>query len=267
MKSTKKLLIIILSIVVLLIIFFSVYFLFFKPLKNSSNADNSLLEIKKKGKIVVGTEIPYNPMEFYDENGQLTGFDVEMMKEIARRMEVEVEFKKYEWDFLLNAAKNNEVDLVVSGVTISAERSKEMLFSIPYLNSGTVLMTKIDNNKIRSLLDLKDRKIGMEAETSGYYEIQKYTDIKNIVSYKNNDELLKALRANEIEALVMDYIVAADLAHKNKDIKIVDFPFAQEFCGIVTALKNVSLIEEINRILRDLKREEFLKNLETKWFR
>lgn len=261
----KNLFKIIAIIIVIILLIASAYFLFFK--KQGKNQDNSWIEIKKKGKIVVGTEIPYSPMEFYDEKGELTGFDIEMMKEIAKRLKIGIEFKKYEWDFLLDAAKNNEVNLVASGVTISQERSKEMLFSIPYLDSGQVLIVKTENKEIFSLIDLKGKKIGVEGMESAGHEIKQFIEQKNILINKDINELITALKTNKVDALVMDYIVAADAVRQDKTMKIVDYPFTQEFFGIVTSLQNNALMKKINEILSDLKKEGFLKNLEKKWLR
>ena len=127
----------------------------------------SLSDIKEKGTLLVGVDIPYGVMEFYDASGKLAGIDMDIASEIASRIGVSMEVKTMPFSKLFDALKAGEVDVVISAVTITPERQKTMLFSVPYLNAGMSIAVRKDNQSIQSLEDLKDQKVGVLKGTVG----------------------------------------------------------------------------------------------------
>ncbi len=263
------------TIFVILLIILGAVFGFFYFEKNNKGAavDPFLDKIKQSGKLVVGVDFSYGVMEFFDENKNPVGIDIDIIKEIARRLGLEVDIKSYSWDELLAATKNGEIDLAISSITITAPRSKEMLFSAPYFNGGQVVIVKTDNSGISRLADLTNKKIGAQKDTTSYDEAIKLTAQDLIITYASWDNsdlsggIISDLKEGKTEAVIVDYIQAISSVKDNPTLKIVGEPFTQEYYGLASKLDNTALIEEVNTILRDLKREGLLENIKNKWIK
>jgi|FLOH01.1.fsa_nt_gi glutamine transport system substrate-binding protein len=180
-----------------------------KLAQNSS--DNSLLNVRERGTLFVGTNIPYEPMEFLDANGEFVGIDIDVARNIASEMGLEIEFVNYEWDDLFVAIKNGEVDFAISSITITPERSEEMLFSIPYFNAGQVIIVNDDNQEIVVPEDLFEKKVGVQLETTSYDEAVKYAGEEYVFLYVDYDRPVVDLLNKELDA-----IITSDEAHKHK---------------------------------------------------
>ncbi|MCP4420319.1 MAG: transporter substrate-binding domain-containing protein, partial [Chloroflexi bacterium] len=123
--------------------------------------DASLNDVKAKGTLVVGVDIPYGVMEFYDESGNATGIDMDIARGISSQLNVTLEIKTMPFADLFGALKGGEIDVVISAVTITPERQETMLFSAPYLDAGMSIAVKNDNTDINSLKDLDGKRIGV----------------------------------------------------------------------------------------------------------
>jgi len=219
-----------------------------------------LAGIVDRGKIIVGSDIPYPPMEFF-EGDTPAGLDIDIAQEIADSLGVEMEVIDYDWDGLFMAVESGEVDFAISSITITAERSEKMLFSVPYFNAGQTIVVA---DSTLTLDDLKELKIGAQTDTTSYDEAEKLGIVVGFETYE--EHAIPALRSGEISAIVIDYVAAAMIA-KEADLEILGDPFTQEFYGIATNKENTALMDEINSLLRDMKRTGKLKELSDKWLK
>ncbi|MCP4420112.1 MAG: transporter substrate-binding domain-containing protein, partial [Chloroflexi bacterium] len=131
------------------------------------------------------------------------------------------------------------------------ERQETMLFSAPYLDAGMSIAVKNDNTDINSLKDLDGKRIGVLKGTIGeeLALASKHIDSSLVSSYENNDDRLHALLKGELDAVIVHFLV-----QENPDIKIVGEPLSVSYYGIVARLDDQTLMDEIDAILRDLKR-------------
>lgn len=235
------------------------------PSGETQITDRSLLDIKEKGKLVVGSDVPYGVMEFFDESGNIVGLDIDIVQEIVDGFGVELVVRDVVWEELFNAVKSGEIDVAISSITITPERSEEMLFSIPYFNGGQSIVVKKDNENIKLPDDLKDKKVGVQIESTGLYAVQEYTPDELISTYQNTEEIVDAINAESVDAVVVDYIAAIGIANEDSLLKIVGEPFTQEYYGIATKLGNHALMDEVNKILREMKRTGRLDEIKGKW--
>jgi polar amino acid transport system substrate-binding protein len=233
-------------------------------------SDPVLKKIKDSGQLLVGVDFSYGVMEFFDENNLPAGIDIDIVTEIARRLGVKVVIKQYDWDALFLAVKNGEIDLAISSITITQERAQEMLFSVPYFNGGQVVLVRADNSVINSQNDLMGKKVGVQKNTTSYDVAIKLTDPSLVTLYDSweNDILpggiIADLKDEKTEVVLADYIQAVDSV-KDPSLKIVGEPFTQEYYGIATKLERVTLIKEVDIILREMKRDGTLENIKNKW--
>jgi len=263
----KKNLFLILTVAIIMVVLAGAWWWY----KNFKTTDSSLANVKNKGVLVVGSDMPYGVMEFFDENNKPVGIDVDIAQEIASRLKLKLEFNDYNWSDLFIKVKNSEIDLAMSSITITPERQKEMLFSNPYFNGGQVIVVRSDNQDINGINNLTDKKIATQSETTSYNEAKKYTTANLIFTYPNFENasdgsgIIADLKNGKFEAIIVDYTEALDMIKNNSGLKIIGVPFTEEEYGIVTKIGNNSLIQEVNLILKDLINDGTLENIKTKW--
>ncbi len=233
-----------------------------KQINKNKIIDLSLLNVKKKKSISVGVDIPYGVMEFYDNSGKPAGIDIEIANEIASQIGVSTKFKIMPFSKLFDALEEEEVDVIISAVTITLERQEKMLFSVPYLDAGVSIAVSKDNMEIKSIEDLKGKKVGVLKGTIAEKLVEKseYIDSSLVRSYKSNDERLQDLSDGKIDAVVVHFLVK-DLS----SVKLVGAPLSQSYYGVVTKLNNNALMDEVNKTLRDLKRSGKLREIKQKY--
>ena len=255
-----------LAILVIAIPFgFFVFYRYFCPL------DNSLSQVRRRGSLIVGSSIPFGFMEFRNAENQLDGVDIDIAKEIASRLRVKLEIKNYGWKDMFVALNNDQIDLALSGIAITPERQKMILFSDPYFSSGQVIITRHDNKTIFGVKDLAGKKIAAQAGTTSYDEAKKYVAEDLIAAYPGfsystgSPNIVNDLKDGKFEAAIIDYIEALNIIKDEQDIKIVGTPFTSENYGIAVRVGHDSLIREVNSILADMKEDGRLEAIRTKW--
>ena len=123
---------------------------------NESDMTPNVDRIVESGKIIVGVDATFPPMESMNDNGDIVGFDIDFATKIAEDLSVELELKVLEWDLIFDALLDGEIDIIISSVTITEERKELYAFSDQYINAGQVILTRADNTSITSVSDLAD---------------------------------------------------------------------------------------------------------------
>ena len=258
MHRKNKFLVYLIVFLIMIIIFSS------GCIQNGDSIHSSINEIKNAGKIIVGTSAPYKPMEYFDENGTLIGFDIDIARKIAEHLDVTLEFKNMNFDELLDAVKNGEIDIAIAAITITAERSKEVLFSKPYLNAGQVIIVNETNKNISQPEDLLYKIVGVQNDTTSENEALKYTGNSSLVkTYMNYTSALNDLILGKLDAIIIDRPAGLSLINNISGIIMIDLPFTNELYGIAMQKDKNGLKQEVDRCLT----VDFLKNLEDKWFK
>jgi len=229
--------------------------------------DPVLRKIKAQGKVVVGTDATYPPMESLDEKGNFVGLDIDIAKEIASDLKVGIEFKNIPWETLISfePLQKGEVDMLISSITITPERAEKVAFSDPYFNAGQVIVTTLEKlGEIKEVDDLANKKVGVQINTTSENEAKKYTNL--VITFDDYVKAKEALLKGEIDAIVIDYPASLGLVSKEPQLKIVGEPFTQEFYGIAVRKDAAEFLREINKTIRKLKKEGKLEVLIQKWF-
>ena len=167
--------------------------------------------IKKAGKIVVGTSADYEPWEFKDEKDNFVGIDMEIMREIGKRMGVEVEFQDLGFDALVTAVQEGKVDAAIAAMASTADRRKSIDFSVMYYTGDNVLLAAKDS-KIAFTDPLKaaEYKIGTQSGTIMQYWVENnlitpgLMKKENMSLYERNEQVALDLQAGRIDIAVMD---------------------------------------------------------------
>ncbi len=221
--------------------------------------------------LVVATDATWPPMEFVDEGTkEIIGFDIDFMNEVAKAGGFTVEFKNTAWDGIFAGLAAGKYDAIISSVTITEERKKEMDFSDSYINAGQVLIVQKETSGVTVLADLKGKTVGAQIGTTGSFEVEKVSG----VTLKTYDEIglaFEDLVNGRLEGVVADTPVAADFALQNESykgkLKIVGESFTEEYYGIAVQKGNTEALEAINRGIAKVVGTATFERLEKKWLR
>jgi polar amino acid transport system substrate-binding protein len=221
--------------------------------------------------LVVATDATWPPMEYVDENTkEIVGFDIDFLNAVADAGGFTVEFKNTAWDGIFAGLAADKYDAVISSVTITEERKKEMDFSKPYINAGQILVVPNDMKNVTKLSDMTGMTVGAQIGTTGSFEIEKVEGVE-LKTYDEIGLAFEDLLNGRIDGVVADTPVAADFALQNdtyKDkLKIVGEPFTEEYYGICVRKGNTEVLEAINAGLDKVLGTSTYKKIEEKWLR
>lgn len=235
--------------------------------KDDSKVSDNLLEtIKTEGTIKFGTEGTYAPFTFHDNSGKLTGFDVEIGEEIAKRLGVEAEFVETKWDGMFAGLDAKRFDAVINQVGIREDRLEKYDFSDVYTVSNAVLIVNEDNTDITKFEDLKGKK-SAQSLTSNLADIVRSYEAE-IVQIDGFNQGIDLLTSGRVDATVNDKLSFLDLKKQKPDlaIKVVaDYNDASEM-GIMFNKGNEELVEAVNSVLADMKEDGTYLEISEKWF-
>ncbi len=177
--------------------------------------------VQEKGALVVGVAGDYPPFSYYTPEGQLDGFDIAMMKEIGRKLGVEIIFQDVPFDQLLGKVQAGEVDAAIGAIAITPARQARVAFTAPYLTGDTALLSNADADipDIQTVADLADLKIGAEMGTDFADWLLEQTrngalTPENINLYPTIDQAMAALVDGETDVVMADAFTAEDLARQ-----------------------------------------------------
>ncbi len=219
---------------------------------------DQLADIKAAGKMIVGSDTTYAPFEFLNSSGKAVGFDVSLGNAIGQKMGVSVEFKTVVWDTIIPSLNSKQFDVIISAMTITADRAKLVDFSIPYYNSSQAILVQNGNPKgIHTTDDLKTKnvKIGVQTGTTSDIFISKLlgNTSTNIVRLKNFSDLYLKLDTKEIDVILGDLPVIGYAASTGavKGEVVAKFGSVEQF-GIAVRKGETTLLNAINDALKSL---------------
>lgn len=238
--------------------------------QTSGKEDDSWKRIKEKGEFVVGLDDAFPPMGFRDNSGELVGFDIDMAKEAAKRMGVEVKFQPIDWKAVTMELKNRNVDLAWNGMTITDTRKKEIDFTKPYIEQKQILIVQ-KNSAIKGKADLKGKNVGIQAGSSSKVALEKDTkvaeSIKEVVEFPDNEKAMMALKLNKIDAVIIDEVVGRYIVSKDKDSFVVlEDDFGKEDFGVGARKGDTAFLNELQKALDEMKKDGTSKRISEKWF-
>jgi len=227
---------------------------------------NLLEQIKADGQLKIGTEGTYAPFTFHDQSGKLTGFDVEVVSEIAKRIGVEPVFMETQWDAMFAGLDAKRFDVIANQVGIRPDRQEKYDFSKPYITSSAVLVVHKDNNTVKSFEDIKGLKAA-QSLTSNLTDIAKSYGAE-IVATEGFNQAIELLASKRVDVTINDGLSVLDLLHQKPDtpVKIVaKHPDAAQN-GFMFRKGNPELVEAFNKALDEMMQDGTYQKISEKWF-
>ncbi|HOO60825.1 MAG TPA: amino acid ABC transporter substrate-binding protein [Bacillota bacterium] len=223
----------------------------------------------EKKQFVVGFDQEFPPMGFVDENGDYVGFDLDLAKEVAKRLDMEFVAQPISWDGKDKELSSKNIDCIWNGFTING-REDAYTWTTPYMSNNQVVIVNPDSG-ITSLADLAGKTICVQKESSGLNALTENVELSasigNLVTVDTYLNAMMELESQAVDAIVMDEIVAYyELDAASADFIILEETLASEEYGVGFLLGNEELRDQVQKALEDMKADGTLAEISIKWF-
>lgn len=223
---------------------------------------DQLSTIKDNGKLVIGTSPDYPPFEFLvakDGKSDVVGADIDLAQKVADKAGVKLEIKTMDFDALIPALQAGKVDMVITGMSPNEKRKKSVDFSDIYFKGENAVLINKDNDKIKTIDDLKKVKIGVQKGSTQETFVSETLGIKEFKSLAAIPDLVQDMKNGNIDAIVLNSKVAGINAQKYDGIKVSDLKLSEggdteEMAIAFKKGNNQSFIELANGVISDLQK-------------
>lgn len=217
----------------------------------------------------VGTEATFAPFEFMDEEKrEITGFDVDMIKAIAKANGDEVKIQNMGFDGLIPSLQTNVIDAVAAAMTITPARQRAVLFTEPYYQSGLViLINKKDEATIKDVNSLEGKRICAQIGTTGAMMAKRIKGTE-VTLFNSVTEAFMDLKSGGCHAVLNDKpVVDYYLARRgDKSVTVLPQVLEAEYYGFAVSKRNKALVEKLNKGLQTIKANGEYDKIYQKWF-
>jgi polar amino acid transport system substrate-binding protein len=230
---------------------------------------DSWASIEDRGYFVVGLDDTFAPMGFRNPNSELVGFDVDLAKEVALRLGLEVRFQPIDWDAKVLELNAKNIDVIWNGLTITEPRRSEMLFSLPYLANRQIVIVR-GLSGISTLADLSGKKVGVQISSAAEEAVVANTvssSFAQLVKYDNYTTALLELRQGLVDAIVIDEIMGRYMISQIEDnLWVLTEDFGAEEYGIGFRLGDQTFRDRVQEVLREMFEDGTTAAISQAWF-
>lgn len=219
----------------------------------------------------VATEGTFPPFEFYNSStGEVQGFEVDLVRAMAKKMDKELKLETMGFDAIIPAILAGTIDTGSAGFSVTPERAKRVLFSIPFYKSGLTIVVPKDNKAgIQDFKDLEGKRISVQLGTTSMAFAKKIKGA-HVTTFNSAGDALLNMIAGNADAVINDKPVTDYILVQNKNIAEATThlkPIATaDLFAMVTAKGNTALKAEMDKALKDLKADGTFNKLHEKWF-
>jgi len=242
----------------------------------AASDEDTLAEIKKRGVINVFVEAQYRPYEFRDQSGQIVGLDIDLARKMFEDgLGIKCSFTDLDLAGVLGALLTRKTDLVISGITITQDRSKRFGLSIPYSEAGAAILLRADDTRLSGPDDLSGKVVGTQIgsssqKTAETFEAQLkaqgkpgYAELK---TYERYPTAYQDLLSKRLDAVVQGRPPLKVLIKERPNLfKILAGLGPKAYYGAVVRKGDTALLEYVNGQIRKFKQDGTLKALQEKW--
>lgn len=221
--------------------------------------DQTWEKIKERGELREGLSADYAPMEFeHTVNGktEYAGVDIDLAKKIAKDNNLKLKIVNMSFDSLLGALKTGKIDIIISGMTSTPERKKQVDFSDSYMMTKNIMLVKKDKvNEYKDIKDFNNKKVGAQKGTEQEKIAQTEIENASITSLSRLPDVILALKSGKVEGAVVEKPVAEAYLKQNPKLGISNVKFNEEEKDTVIAVPKDSpkLLSQINKTIKEVK--------------
>jgi polar amino acid transport system substrate-binding protein len=228
--------------------------------------------IEDKGSFTLGFDQAFPPMGFKDESGEFVGFDIDMAKEVASRLGVELILQPINWDTKTVELDNGNIDMIWNGLTINENNKKDMLFSDPYMNNRQIVVVAADSG-IKTIADLTGKVVAAQIDSSGLAAIEAQPDVMatfaDLIQAPDYVEAFMELKQGTVDAVVVDEIFGRyHISQENATdtYSVLDEGLGDEQYGIGFRMGDQAFRDKIQETLAAMIADGTAAEISQKWF-
>ncbi|MFO8059149.1 MAG: ABC transporter substrate-binding protein [Bacillota bacterium] len=244
-------------------------------LAGCSGEETAYDKVMDRGKLIVGTSADYPPFEFVNDAGEFDGFDMEIIKEIADRMDLDIEIRDMGFDTLIATVQQGRVDCLIASMSATPERREQVDYTDIYYSSGHGFLMKVGSDvQLSAPEEMADYKVGVQTGTShekwlmdNLVDEGEMSD-DDVLRYEKADQGIMDVIAERIDIFIADGPVARDYAKEMPEVEVrFEYDLNPVYGGtrIMVAKGEHELRDALNDVLAELKEEGFIEALEEKW--
>ncbi|MBS7201026.1 amino acid ABC transporter substrate-binding protein [butyrate-producing bacterium] len=221
------------------------------------------------GTLIVGFDQDFPPMGFVGDNGEYTGFDLDLAKEVASRLGLEYKAQPIAWDSKDMELESGNIDCIWNGFTITG-REDDYTWTTPYMANKQVFIVANDSD-IKSQADLAGKVVEVQADSSAEAALKENQDLANtfgqLLTTPDYNTAFMDLEQGAVDAVAMDVIVAGyQIKQRNADFKILDDSLSEEEYGVGFKKGNTELRDKVQGALEEMAADGTLAKISDEWF-
>lgn len=226
----------------------------------------------KNGTLRFGTSAVTEPFSFFNDKQEIVGFDVEFVSLLAQSQGMNLEIINMEFGSLIAALNSEKCDIIGACMTITEERAKSVLFTKPYYTGGIAVVVKEVQKpksnsevKLRDGSDLATATVGAMTGTTGEKYIREHYPKATVQCYDDIMDAIAALQAHKLDYVITAYTTALKVSNKNDDLEVLPKEYTDEFAAIAFNKKDVELLNQVNKVLLQFKKDGTLDTIIHRW--
>ncbi len=227
----------------------------------------------QKKKLVIGLDDNFPPMGFRDDKNVIVGFDIDLAKEAAKRLNMDVEFKPIDWNSKEVELNSKRIDMIWNGLTVTEKRKENILFSQPYMENGQIVVV-LANSPIKTKADLAGKVVGTQEGSSSIDSMQKepqvFNSLKELKKYPDNIAAFMDLASGRVDAIVLDELVGryyiTKKAKNPSEYRVLEQGFAAEQMAVGMRKGDTELQAKLQKVLDEMKKDGTSAKISKQWF-
>ena len=236
---------------------------------SSEKAEETTAAGTEGGTLIVGFDQDFPPMGFLGDNGEYTGFDLELAQEVAKRLGLEYKAQPIAWDAKDMELESGNIDCIWNGFTITG-REDDYTWTEPYMENTQVFVVRNDSG-IAGKDDLAGKVVECQADSSAEAALKEDPDLTatfaQLLTTADYNSAFMDLQQGAVDAIAMDVIVAGyQIQQRNADFIILDDSLSAEEYGVGFKKGNTELRDKVQATLEDMAKDGTMKEISEKWF-
>ncbi len=216
-------------------------------------------------KLVVGTSADYEPFEYIDEDGNYAGFDIELMEEIGRRMNLEIEWQDIAFDGLIGSLQTGKIDAIIAAMSATPERQQQVDFTQPYfIGADAIILAEDSDIVINRNEDMAGYRVGVQTGTIQETWIEDNIEVE-LFRYERAEQAIMDLQSGRIDIVAMDYYAATSFVNRGGLTVALRTQFAGQHMAIAVQKGNTELRDQLDSMIDELQAEGFVDQLALKY--
>jgi len=238
--------------------------------EGTAAADDSWTRIKEQGYFIAGCDDAFPPMTFRDDNNAIVGFDVDLAREVAKRMGVEVRFQPAVWDTIAQELNKGTIDVVWSGYSISEDRQKVVDFTKPYMDNQQIVVV-LKDSPYQTLEDLSGKKLAIQQGSTANDALDANAEFKDslaeVVPFDDNTKAFLDLDSERVDCLAVDIVVYNYYFAKGSDkYRMLETPLGSEKYGVGVRKEDDTFTAELQKAIDAVYADGTAGKISEDWF-